>query len=64
MRTGSFRESQKLKFVWKGGICISQAKRVHYRIFTIFLEEVIGKMKMALGVVAYPDCSKLWITVT
>lgn len=52
MRTGGSRESEKLKFVWNGGIRISQAKHVYYRIFRIILEEVIGKMQMALGVVA------------
>lgn len=52
MRTGGSRESQKLKFVWKGDIRISWAKHVYYLIFRIILEEVIGKMQMALGVVA------------
>lgn len=36
-----------------GGICISWAKQVYYWIFRIFMEDGIGKMQIALGVVAY-----------
>lgn len=68
MRTGGSRESQKLKFVWKGGIRISWAKHVYYLIFRIILEEVIGKMQMGFRsgclLLTYPDHSKLWTTVT
>lgn len=60
MRTGSSRKSQKLKFLWKGDVRISWVKHVYYQIFRIFLEEVIGKMNMALGVVA---CCSLILVV-
>lgn len=68
MRTGSYRENQKLKFLWKGGIRISWAKHEYHRIFRIFSARGYGKnengFRSGCLPLTYPVHSKLWITVT